>query len=177
MRIASVEAVPKAGIFKFLAPRAFSPKDSSSQRSPKSKRRKHITTELNLWTWTQRGWESLVLISLTSLPPTSPYPFPSYWTVRKMFVWDKQILSQWKNYHTTKNEWTGSFFLCLSFCVSKYFYNASYSFWIGEDPDDLNQGYFWDSQDFCGSPWWLNFAPEITVQAVDIWQHGNLVSG
>ena len=114
MRIVSVEAFPKAGIFKFLAPRAFSPKDSSSQRSPKSKQRRHITTELNLWTWTLRGWESLVLISLTSLPPTSRYPFPSYYIIRKMFVWDKQILSQWKNYHTTKNEWTGSFFSSVS---------------------------------------------------------------
>lgn len=59
-------------------------------------------------------------------------------------------------------------FLCLSFCGSRCFYNASYSSRIWEeDPNDSNQGIFWEGCNFHRAPEGLNFALVITIQAVD----------
>lgn len=143
--------------------------DFPTQRSPKNKQRKQITTELNLWTRSGGGGESPMYWSYpppTPPPHSTPFlaspqlenPFSGgnkFWTSERIIV--PQGMSVLVN-----------FFLCLSFCGSKYFYNASYSSRIWEDnPSDLNQGGFGGGQDFHRTTEWLNFAPVITIQAVD----------
>lgn len=153
--------------FQIFSSKIFSSKDFSSQRISK------VSKENKLQQSWICGLESgvdespLCWYHIHPTPPPYSTPFPVTPQLEKSF---SSVNRSWTNERIIIPQWMSGlviFFLCLSFCGSRYFYNASYSSWIWDDPSDSNQGGFWQGQDFYRAPGWLNFAPEITVQAVD----------